>query len=82
MTLGGIYDARHHVIVTWDRSDQRILRDCFAARVRVVEGDDWSQIGERLGRLGLWEFEDYTAEGRPPDPRVSQWGLASRHRPE
>lgn len=55
----GIYDARHHVVVTLDQFDQRVLRDWFSRRVQLVEGSDWSQIAERLGRQGLWEFEDY-----------------------
>ncbi|OZB81673.1 MAG: hypothetical protein B7X32_16115 [Microbacterium sp. 13-71-7] len=57
---GGIYDARHHVIVTMEQFHERVLHDWFEARVRAVEGDDWSEIGNRLGRLGFWEFEDYT----------------------
>jgi immunity protein 8 of polymorphic toxin system len=31
------------------------------ARVQEVEADTWSELGERLGRLGYWEFEDYRA---------------------
>jgi hypothetical protein len=37
----------------------RALRDWLAARVQEVEADTWSEIGERLGRVGHWEFEDY-----------------------
>lgn len=59
--IGGIYDARHHVIVTLEQFDRRALHDWFQARVQRVEGDDWGQVGERLGRLGYWEFEDYRA---------------------
>ncbi len=55
---GGIYDARHHVVVDVGRFDQRALKEWFAARVRRLEGGDWGQIAERLGRLGYWEFED------------------------
>ncbi|MCA5894737.1 immunity 8 family protein [Isoptericola sp. NEAU-Y5] len=58
---GGIYDARHHVVVTLDQFDRRVLRDWFVRRVQGVEGDNWSRIGHRLGRLGFWEFEDYAS---------------------
>lgn len=56
---GGIFDARHHVVVTYDEFDQRALLAWFSSRVQAVEGDSWPEVGERLGRLGLWEFEDY-----------------------
>ncbi len=66
---GGIYDARHHVVVSLERFDQRVLHDWFKARVERVERDDWIQVGHRLARLGYWEFEDYSPEGAPPAAR-------------
>jgi hypothetical protein len=27
--------------------------------VHEVQADTWAEIGERLSRLGYWEFEDY-----------------------
>lgn len=57
--VGGIYNARHHLVVNRDEFDQRALRTWLSARVEDVEADTWSEIGERLGRLGYWEFEDY-----------------------
>jgi hypothetical protein len=56
---GGIFDARHHLVVTFGEFDQRALRTWLSARVEGVEADTWSEIGERLGRLGYWEFEDH-----------------------
>ncbi|MFF2372013.1 Imm8 family immunity protein [Agromyces sp. NPDC058110] len=56
---GGIYDARHHVIVNLDEFDKRALHDWLLLRVERVKGDNWAEIAERLGRLGAWEFEDY-----------------------
>jgi hypothetical protein len=56
---GGIYDARHHVVVSFEDFDQRALRAWLSARVRAVESTTWAEIGARLGRLGYWEFEDY-----------------------
>jgi hypothetical protein len=55
---GSIYNARHHIVVNLDEFDQRVLRPWLSARVQEVEGDTWLAIGERLGRLGYWEFED------------------------
>lgn len=56
---GGLYDPRHHLVVTLDTFDQRALRTWLEGRVRAVEAPTWSEIGERPGRLGFWEFEDY-----------------------
>ncbi|WP_193610400.1 Imm8 family immunity protein [Nocardioides lijunqiniae] len=56
---GGIYDARHHLVVSFTDFDQRVLHDWLAARVQETSGDTWAEVGERLGRLGFWEFEDY-----------------------
>ena len=56
---GGIYNPRHHLVVDFDEFDKRTLHDWLAARVRTIEADAWSEIGERLRRLGYWEFEDY-----------------------
>lgn len=57
--VGGIYDARHHVVVNLDDFNQRALRDWLASRVHEAEAASWPEVGRRLGRLGQWEFEDY-----------------------
>ncbi|MFC3987609.1 Imm8 family immunity protein [Actinoplanes siamensis] len=59
--LGGIYNPRHHLVVSVEDFDVRAVRAWLAARVREVEGDTWAEIGERVGRVGYWEFEDYRA---------------------
>ena len=56
---GGIFDARHHLVVDAEPFDQRALRSWLDKRVQSASGDDWTQVGEKLGRLGFWEFEDY-----------------------
>ncbi|MEU4218077.1 Imm8 family immunity protein [Actinoplanes sp. NPDC026623] len=48
--VGGIYHARHHLVVSVEDFDVRVLRAWLTARVREVEADTWSEIGERLGR--------------------------------
>ena len=55
----GIVDGRHHLVVNADDFDQRQLRSWLESRVRLLQGGSWSEIGEKLGRLGHWEFEDY-----------------------
>jgi hypothetical protein len=57
---GGIYDPRHHLVVNFDEFDKRALHEWLAARVRAAEAETWDELAERLGRLGYWEFEDYT----------------------
>lgn len=56
---GGVFDARHHVVVNLSEFDARAVQAWFDARVQAIEADSWSDIGEKLGRLGQWEFEDY-----------------------
>lgn len=58
---GGIYDARHHLVVDFEEFDQRALRSWLSSRVEGIEADTWQQVGERLSRLGYWEFEDYVS---------------------
>ena len=58
---GGIYNPRHHLVVTLDDFDVRAFEEWLSARVHEVQADSWAEIGERLGRLGYWEFEDYRA---------------------
>jgi hypothetical protein len=40
--------------------DKKTLLAWLEARVREVEASTWREIGERLGRIAHWEFEDYT----------------------
>jgi hypothetical protein len=34
---------------------ERFLKE----QVERLEAPDWRSLGEKLGRIGLWEFEDY-----------------------
>ena len=58
---GGFYDPRHHLVVTLDDFNRQALQDWLEARVRAVEAPTWAEVGERLARLGYWEFEDYAS---------------------
>ncbi|WP_411267416.1 Imm8 family immunity protein [Actinoplanes sp. KI2] len=39
--VGGICNARHHLVVSLDDFDMRVLRAWLAARVQEVEADTW-----------------------------------------
>ena len=49
----------NELVVTLDTFDPETLRAWLEARVRAVEAPTWREVGERLGRLGCREFEDY-----------------------
>jgi immunity protein 8 of polymorphic toxin system len=57
---GDILDGRHHVIVSPDTFSKQRLTVWLRRRVDAVAGETWTEIGDKLSRLGLWEFEDYT----------------------
>jgi hypothetical protein len=56
----GIVDGRHHLVVNAHDFDQRELWAWLDSRVRQAQGASWAEIAGKLGRLGYWEFEDYT----------------------
>jgi tRNA A37 N6-isopentenylltransferase MiaA len=58
----GLYDARPHLVVNVEQFAKRQLRTWLESRVSSVQADTWREIGERLGDLGHWEFEDYQPE--------------------
>ena len=52
-------DARYHLVINVEQFATPQLRTWLESRVSSVQADTWREIGERLGRLGHWEFEDY-----------------------
>jgi hypothetical protein len=56
----GLYDARHHLVVNVENFDKRELRRWLESKVQSVQAGTWAEIATKLGRLGHWEFEDYT----------------------
>lgn len=56
---GGIYDARHHLVVNLENFDRDVLQAWLTARVQEAEADTWQGLAERLSRLGYWEFEEH-----------------------
>ena len=49
--------GRHYLIVM-EYNYERILRFINKFLLRC-EGSTWTEVAEKLGRLGFWEFEDY-----------------------
>lgn len=49
--------GRHLLIV--DPMDVGAAVDFLRERFEATDGESWSEIGEKLARLGRWEFEDY-----------------------
>jgi hypothetical protein len=52
-----VVDGRHRLFV--ERFDWPVLRANIERRVRECEGPTWTDVAEKLARLGYWEFEDY-----------------------
>lgn len=51
-----VYDARHHLVVR--EFDWLVIRRYLEGRVARLDGASWDELGEKLSRLGYWEFED------------------------
>jgi hypothetical protein len=58
---GGIYNPRHHLVINLESFDKRAPEAWLAQRVQAIQADTWTEVGERISRLGHWEFEDYRA---------------------
>ena len=52
-------DGRHTVVTTLHSYSEAGLRSFLARRVENVSGKNWRDVAEKVGRLGLWEFQDY-----------------------
>ena len=57
---GDPYSGRHHVVVNVDSFDVAHLESWLREQVHSVAADTWAEVGQRLSRLGYWEFEDYS----------------------
>jgi hypothetical protein len=53
-----IFEYNYEQIINWIRS-----------YVGTCTGNTWQEVAEKVGRLGLWEFEDYLpTPNRPINP--------------
>lgn len=53
----GPFIARHHLVV--DGWNWKAIREFLQGQVGRCEAETWVEIGNCLGRIGRWEFEDY-----------------------
>jgi hypothetical protein len=54
----GVVIGRHFLFVS-SVSNERV-EDFIRDRLRRLDGDTWHTLAEKIGRIGFWEFEDYT----------------------
>lgn len=56
--LDDVIVGRHHLIVR-EYSYERIV-NTIRDFLQLCSGENWSEVAEKVARLGKWEFEDYT----------------------
>ena len=62
LAQGGTPFLLRHIILA-DRFDFPAIRAFVERYVRSCSGENWLEVGEKLSRLGHWEFEDYKPGG-------------------
>lgn len=53
-----------HLLIVMEYDYQRILKT-ITKFLETCTGNTWTEVAEKLGRLGYWEFEDYTENPTP-----------------
>lgn len=54
----GVVIGRHQLLV--DSIDVTRVENTVRDRLRRIDGPTWPDLAAKIGRIGLWEFEDYT----------------------
>lgn len=49
--------GRHHLFV--NEFDWPVIKKFLTSAVEREVAPSWPELGERIGRIGKWEFEDY-----------------------
>lgn len=49
--------GRHYLIV--DKFDYKKITKFIENYIQKCEGHSWSELADKIGRIGRWEFEDY-----------------------
>jgi hypothetical protein len=49
--------GRHWLFVA--EFSPRVVEDFLRRRIEQIEGATWTEVAQKVGRLGFWEFEDY-----------------------
>ncbi len=58
LEFGEVRSTRHHLMAP--RYDWPAIEDAIRRFVGGCEAITWTEVAQQLGRLGRWEFEDYT----------------------
>ena len=58
---GGVFDARHHLVIAYEQFDQHLLRHWLETRVSAATGGTWSEVAEELSKTGRWELDTHSA---------------------
>jgi hypothetical protein len=57
----GIVIGRHLLFVASVNTSK--VEETVRDRLRRIDGDTWPKLATKIGRIGLWEYEDYTPTG-------------------
>lgn len=53
----GIVSGRHRLFM--EHIDTARVEAWVQDRLRRIDGETWTEVAEKIARLGFWEFEDY-----------------------
>jgi len=53
----GFVVGRHYLVVS--RYDAVYVQKLITKLIEKCAGDSWTEVGQKVGRIGHWEFEDY-----------------------
>ncbi|CAN5279172.1 immunity 8 family protein [soil metagenome] len=56
--IGSPMVGRHYVFI--ERWETSAVLQWLTMSIESIEGSTWDEVGERVARIGWWEFEDYT----------------------
>jgi hypothetical protein len=60
----GFAVGRHFLIV--NSFDWPLIKSVLTKLIERCHGNSWTEIAEKVGRIGYWEMEDYRAEAHSP----------------
>jgi len=54
----GFVNGRHSFIVNY--YDAKFIKQLITRFIEKCDGPSWQELAQKVGRLGRWEFEDFT----------------------
>ena len=57
LTMGAPQWMRHTLLV--ELYDPAAIRKALVDHLATIDGQDWNEVGPKVGRIAFWEFEDY-----------------------